>query len=285
MLTNIDKARILSEALPYIQRFSGKTVVIKYGGAAIQKEELRRAVVDDLVLLSLVGIRVVVVHGGGPEINAMLQSLGKEPRFVNGLRYTDGETMDVVQMVLCGKVNKALTQLVGEQGGKAVGLSGLDGRMMTAKKLSDGNDYGLVGEVDAVDPGLVMTALENGYIPVIATTACGEKPGEVYNINADTAAARLAAALGAQKLILLTDVRGLMRDPGDEGSLIPSVSLSEVPPLLKSGVVRGGMIPKVNCCVEAVRAGVERAHILDGRIPHAILIEMLSDEGVGTMIF
>ncbi|MDR1158487.1 MAG: acetylglutamate kinase [Oscillospiraceae bacterium] len=282
MLSNVDKARLLSEALPYIQKYNKKTVVIKYGGSAMLEDALRRAVISDIVLLSLVGIRVVVVHGGGPEIKEMLTKIGKEPRFINGLRHTDEETMEVVQMVLCGKVNKALTQLIGELGGRALGLSGLDGRLLTARRL-DG-DYGLVGELENIDPAPLITALDNGYIPVVSTVAGGAAPGAVYNINADTAAARLAARLAAEKLILLTDVRGLMRVPEDETTLIPMVTLSEVPPLLKSGVVRGGMIPKVSCCVEALRAGVRRTHILDGRIPHSILIEMLSDEGVGTMI-
>ncbi|MDR0671430.1 MAG: acetylglutamate kinase [Oscillospiraceae bacterium] len=282
MLSNVDKARLLSEALPYIQEYSKKTVVIKYGGSAMLEDALRCAVISDIVLLSLVGIRVVVVHGGGPEINEMLAKIGKEPRFINGLRHTDEETMEVVQMVLCGKVNKALTQLIGEMGGRALGLSGLDGRLLTARQL-DG-DHGLVGDLESIDPAPLITALDNGYIPVVSTVAGGTAPGAVYNVNADTAAARLAARLAAEKLILLTDVRGLMRVPGDEDTLIPMVTLSEVPPLLKSGVVRGGMIPKVACCVEALRAGVRRAHILDGRIPHSILIEMLSDEGIGTMI-
>ncbi len=284
MLSNIDKAHILSEALPYIQRFHKKTVVVKYGGGAMQSDELRRAVISDIVLLSLVGIRVAVVHGGGPEINEVLDKYGKKPVFIDGLRYTDKETMDVVQMVLCGRVGKQLAQLIGEQGGRALGLSGMDGRMMTARRLGGDKDFGLVGELTAVDPAPVIHALDNGYIPVVSTVACGEEPGAVYNINADTAAAKLASALGAEKLILLTDVRGLMRDPKDDATLLPVVNLSEVPRLVKSGVVSGGMIPKVDCCVEAVRQGVSRAHILDGRIPHAILIEMLSDEGVGTMI-
>ncbi|MDR0380471.1 MAG: acetylglutamate kinase [Oscillospiraceae bacterium] len=282
MLSNVDKARLLSEALPYIQKYNKKTVVIKYGGSAMLEDTLRRAVISDIVLLSLVGIRVVVVHGGGPEINEMLAKIGKEPRFIGGLRHTDEETMEVVQMVLCGKVNKALTQLIGELGGRALGLSGLDGRLLTARQLDE--DHGLVGELESIDPAPLITALDHGYIPVVSTVAGGAAPGSVYNINADTAAARLAARLAAEKLILLTDVRGLMRVPGDEDTLIPMVTLSEVPPLLKSGAVRGGMIPKVSCCVEALRAGVRRTHILDGRIPHSILIEMLSDEGVGTMI-
>jgi acetylglutamate kinase len=285
MQENIDKARVLSEALPYIQRFHGKTVVIKYGGNAMQSEELRRAVISDIVLLSLVGIKVIVVHGGGPEINEMLGKIGKKSEFVDGLRYTDAETMEIVQMVLCGRVGKQLVQLIGEQGGRALGFSGVDGRMFTAKKL-DGRDLGLVGEIISVAPEPVEQALNAGYIPVVSTVACGglDEPGAVYNINADTAAAKLAAAMNAEKLILLTDVKGLMRDPADESTLIPVVNLADVPRLLKDGVISGGMIPKVDCCVEAVRQGVARAHILDGRVPHSLLIELLSDEGVGTMI-
>ncbi|MDR3206876.1 MAG: acetylglutamate kinase [Oscillospiraceae bacterium] len=284
MLTNIDRAQILSEALPYIQKFHGKTMVVKYGGGAMQSDELRRAVISDIVLLSLAGIRVVVVHGGGPEINDLLTRLGKQPTFVDGLRYTDEETMDVVQMVLCGRVGKQLAQLIGEQGGRALSLSGLDGRMMIARKRSGGKDLGLVGDLVTVSAEPITHALAGGYIPVVSTVACGEEPGQVFNINADTAAAKLAVALGAEKLILLTDVRGLMRDPKDENTLFPRVTLPEVPRLVKEGVISGGMIPKVDCCVEAVRQGVRRAHIVDGRIPHSILIEMLSKKGIGTMI-
>ena len=280
-LSNIDRARTLSEALPYIQRYYGKTIVVKYGGNAMIDEELKRAVISDIILLSLVGIRVVVVHGGGPEINDMLRRVGKESRFVNGLRYTDEETMDIVQQVLCGKVNKDLVSLISAMGGKAVGLCGLDGAMFTASCL-DGGSYGLVGEIQKVDPTIVVNTLENGYIPVISTVAQGL--GTSLNINADTAAAKLAVALKAEKLILLTDVRGLLRDRNDESTLISTVSVSEVPALEQGGVISGGMIPKIGCCVEAVRSGVPRAHILDGRIPHSILIELLSDEGVGTMI-
>ena len=285
MLSYIDKANILSEALPYIRKFHGKTVVVKYGGNAMQTPALTKAVISDIVLLSLVGMQVVVVHGGGPEINEMLTKIGKESKFVNGLRYTDEETMDIVQMVLCGKVSKQLCQLIGDEGGKAISLSGLDGRMFTAHKLSDGADLGLVGELTHIDPTPIKLALSGGYIPVVSTVACGEEPGVTYNINADTAAASVAAALGAEKLILLTDIHGLMRDPKDESTLIPVVTLSEVPGLIKSGIISGGMIPKIDCCVEAVRQGVPRAHIIDGRIPHSILIETLSDKGIGTMIY
>ncbi len=278
-----DRAQVLIEALPYIQGYTGKTVVVKYGGNAMISEELRTAVISDIILLSLVGIRVVVVHGGGPEISAMLKKIGKESRFVDGLRYTDQETMDVVQQVLCGKVNKDLVATLNRTGGRAVGLCGMDGGLFQAKKLDE--KYGLVGQITQVDPRPVEDSVKAGYIPVVSTVAQGTDGATAYNINADTAAAKLAIALGAEKLILLTDVRGLLRDPKDEDTLIPQVHPSDVPGLVKDGVIQGGMIPKVDCCVEAVRSGVRRAHILDGRIPHSILIEMLSNAGVGTMIF
>jgi len=285
MSTTIEKAHTLSEALPYIRRYHGKTMVVKYGGGAMQSDELCRQVIADVVLLSLVGIRVVVVHGGGPEINELLTKIGKEPRFVGGLRYTDAETMEAVQMVLCGRISKQLAQLIGEHGGKALSLSGMDGRMLVAKKLDAQEDLGFVGELTAVDPQPINIALAGGYIPVISTVACGEEPGTMYNINADSAAAKLAIAIQAEKLILLTDVRGILRDPKDESTLIPEVSLSDVSSLTREGIISGGMIPKVECCAEVVRGGVPRAHILDGRVPHSILIELLSDQGIGTMIY
>ena len=279
-----EKAKVLVEALPYIQKYTGKTVVIKYGGNAMINEELKEAVIEDIVLLNLVGVRVVVVHGGGPEISEMLTKLGKETRFVGGLRYTDKETMEVAQMVLCGKVNKNLVSLLNKAGGKGIGLCGLDGGMLKAKKLeADGMDYGYVGEITSVDPGAVINALNDGYIPVIATVSQGEDSADSYNVNADVAASKLAIALEAQKLILLTDVRGILRDPNDEDSLISEVSVSEVPVLTKQNVISGGMIPKVECCVEAIRNGVKGVNIQDGRMKHSILMELLSDEGVGTM--
>ena len=276
------RAQVLAEALPYIQKYYGKTVVVKYGGNAMISDELRRAVISDLILLHLVGIRVVVVHGGGPEITEMLRKIGKESRFVDGLRYTDGETMDVVQQVLCGKVNKNLVATLNQTGGRAVGLCGMDAGLFQAKMLDE--KYGLVGEITAVDPRVVVDALENGYIPVVSTVAQGTDGPTAYNINADTAAAKLAVALKAEKLLLLTDVRGLLRDPADEDTLLPEVRLSQVPGLVKDGVIQGGMLPKVECCVEAVRSGVKNAVILDGRIPHSLLIELLSDAGIGTML-
>ena len=280
--SHVERAQVLAEALPYIQKYYGKTIVVKYGGNAMISEELRRAVISDIILLHLVGIRVVVVHGGGPEITDMLKRLGKPSKFVDGLRYTDQETMDVVQQVLCGKVNKDLVATLNRMGGRALGLCGMDAGLFQARKLDE--KYGLVGEVVQVDPAVVNDALAVGYIPVVSTVAQGVDGETAYNINADTAAAKLAVALHAEKLILLTDVRGLLRDPKDEDTLIPEVGLSQVPGLVKDGVIQGGMIPKVDCCVEAVRSGVKRTHILDGRIPHSILNELLSDEGIGTML-
>ena len=277
-----ERADILVQALPYIKHFSGKTVVVKYGGSSMIDEELKNAVMTDIILLSLVGIHVVLIHGGGPEINDMLKKIGKEPKFVNGLRYTDGETMEIVQMVLAGKVNKSLTQLIESQGGRALGLCGIDGGMLMAKKLSDG-DYGLVGELDKVDIRPITDALEKGYIPVISPIASGEH-GEVYNVNADTAAERIAAELSAEKLILMTDIKGLLRDKNDESTLIEEVDINDVVMLKRKGIISGGMIPKIDCCVEAVRRGVKATTIIDGRVKHSIIIEMLSREGVGTML-
>lgn len=278
----IERAKVLAEALPYIQKYSGKTVVVKYGGNAMISDELRQAVISDIILLRLVGVRVVVVHGGGPEINEMLEKIGKKSVFVDGLRYTDRETMDIVQQVLCGKVNKNLVSTMNRFGGRAIGLCGLDAGLFQARGMDE--KYGLVGEITSVNPIAVVDCLEDGYIPVISTVAQGVDADTAYNINADTAAAKLATALGAEKLILLTDVRGLLRDPKDEGTIIPVVHLSQVPGLVKDGVITGGMIPKVDCCVEAVRSGVKSTIILDGRIAHSILIELLSDEGIGTML-
>ena len=280
--THVERAQVLAEALPYIQTFYGKTIVVKYGGNAIISPELREAVIRDIILLHLVGIRVVVVHGGGPEISAMLKKIGKESEFVDGLRYTDAETMDVVQQVLCGKVNKDLVATLNRVGGRALGLCGMDAGLFQARKLEE--KYGLVGEITQVNPAVVQDALAQGYIPVVSTVAQGVDADTAYNINADTAAAKLAVALHAEKLLLLTDVRGLLRDPADESSLLPVVELSQVPGRIKDGVIQGGMIPKVDCCVEAVRSGVKNSVILDGRIPHSILIELLSDEGIGTML-
>ncbi len=280
-LTHADRSEVLVQALPYIQQYHGKTVVIKYGGNAMINEDLQDAVMTDIVLLRSVGINVVLVHGGGPEINEMLDKIGKESKFVDGLRYTDEETVDVVQMVLAGKVNKRLVHHLHLHGGHGIGICGLDDGMIKAKKVED-KDIGFVGDIVDVDTTLVDGILEQHYIPVISTVGGGEN-GEVFNINADIAAAKIAAALGAEKLLLMTDVRGLLRDKDDEDTLIHSVNVSEVPQLKSQGVISGGMIPKIDCCVEAVRRGVKRTHIIDGRIPHSILIEMLTDSGIGTM--
>lgn len=278
-------AEVLVEALPYIQEYAGKIIVVKYGGNAMINEDLKQAVIEDIVLLNLVGIKVVLVHGGGPEISEMLKKIEKESKFVKGLRYTDRETMDIVQMILCGKVNKNLVSLFEKAGGRAVGLGGMDGGLFKAIRLvdPDGTEYGYVGDVKEVNEKVVLDVLNEGFIPVVSSVAAGMDEETNYNINADTAAEKLAVALKAKKLILLTDVCGLMRDPKDDSTLIPRLKVSEVPALIKEGVISGGMIPKVGCCVEAVRQGVERANIQDGRVPHSILVELLSDDGVGTM--
>lgn len=282
-ISNSEKSQILIDALPYIQKYSDKIVVIKYGGNAMTNKELKDAVMTDIVLLSLVGIKVVLVHGGGPEINDMLKKLNIESRFINGLRYTDKDAIDVVKMVLAGKVNKELVQLLAQHGGSAVGLCGIDGKMLVAEKklTDDGQDLGFVGEITDVNTKPILDALANGNVPVIATVATDDE-GNTYNINADTAAARIAAELGAENLILMTDIAGLLRDKNDVNTLIPKVNVSEVPYLKMQGIVSGGMIPKIDCCVEAVRRGVEGAVIIDGRVPHSILIEILSNEGIGT---
>ena len=281
-ISNSERAAVLVQALPYIKKYAGATVVVKYGGNAMINDELKDAVMSDIVLMQLVGINVVLVHGGGPEISAMLKKIGKESKFVGGMRYTDQETMDIVQQVLAGKVNKDLVQLLEAQGGKAVGLCGMDGSMLKADKLED--DLGFVGEIREVNSEIIENAAKNGYIPVVSTVASGYH-GEAYNINADVAAARIAAELGAMKLILMTDVRGLLRDKEDESTIIPVVNVSDVSRLKKEGIISGGMIPKIDCCVDAVRRGVGRAHIIDGRIPHSILVELFTDEGIGTMFY
>ncbi|WP_283610831.1 acetylglutamate kinase [Faecalispora anaeroviscerum] len=283
-ISNSDRAQVLVRALPYIQTHKGKTVVVKYGGNAMINEDLKAAVMSDIVLMQLVGIHVVLVHGGGPEISSMLKKIGKESRFVNGMRYTDEETVDIVQMVLAGKVNKDLVQLLERNNGRAVGLCGLDGGMIQVQKLQAEEDLGLVGDITNVNTSVITDVTQAGYVPVIATIGADEN-GTVYNINADVAASRIAAALGAEKLILMTDIRGLLRDKNDEDTLIPQVNVSDVPRLKKDGIISGGMIPKIDCCVEAVRRGVPKAHIIDGRTPHSILIELFSDEGIGTMFY
>ncbi|WP_202966396.1 acetylglutamate kinase, partial [Treponema endosymbiont of Eucomonympha sp.] len=276
-------ALALVQALPYFREYAGKTVVVKYGGNAMLSEELKTAVMEDVVLLNTVGIRVVLVHGGGPEINATLEKIGKESTFVNGLRYTDAETMEVVQMVLSGKLNKDIVGILLQQGGRAVGLSGVDGGLLRAKKRDkDGVDLGLVGEVTGVNAGIVETLLDRGFIPVISTVALGED-GDTnrYNINADTAAAQIASALRAEKFVQLTNVPGVLRDVRDPDTLIKQIAREAVPSMIATGVISSGMIPKVECCLEALKGGVPRAHIIDGRMKHSLLVEMFSDRGIG----
>ena len=281
-LTNANKAEVLVQALPYIQKYFGKVVVIKYGGNAMIDETLKKAVMEDIVLLSLIGVKVVLVHGGGPEITDTLNRLGVESKFIGGLRYSDEEVVRVVQMVLAGKTNKDLVGLLGRSGGKAIGICGLDGQLIKAKKLDGDVDLGFVGEITGINACVIQNQLDMGYIPVIATVGCDDE-GHVYNINADTAAARIAAEMKAENLILMTDIRGLLRDKNDESTLIPSVNISDVPSLVRQGIISGGMIPKIESCVESIRRGVTRSIIIDGRIPHSILIEMLTNEGIGTM--
>ena len=280
-ISNSVRSKVLIDALPYIQDYNNKIVVIKYGGNAMTNDELKDAVMSDIVLLSLVGIKVVLVHGGGPEINDMLDRVGIESKFIGGLRYTDEQTMDIVKMVLTGKVNKDLVSLLQQHKGKALGLCGLDGGMITAEKIGGDVDLGYVGEITEINTKPIIDALENGYVPVIATVATGED-GKSYNINADTAAARIASCLKAENLILMTDIIGLLEDKNDESTLIPTVNVSEVAYLKNQGIISGGMIPKIDCCVEAVRRGVKKTSIIDGRLPHSILIELLSSEGIGT---
>ena len=275
------RANVMIEALPYLQKYNNKVVVIKYGGNAMTNDDLKQAVMRDIVMLTTVGIKVVLVHGGGPEINDMLNKVGKKSQFINGLRYTDDETIDIVQMVLAGKVNKNLVSMLESHGGNAIGLCGIDGSLIEAEQLNP--DMGYVGEITAIHPEIIQNALDCAYIPVISTVGRG-KDGTVYNINADTAAARIAAEMKAPSLILLTDIKGLLEDKDDESTLIREVGVSEVPYLKKQGIISGGMIPKIDCCVEAVRRGVNQANIIDGRIPHSILIELLTDLGAGTMI-
>ena len=280
-IQNNIQAKVLMDALPHIQHYSDKIVVVKYGGNAMTNEELKHDVMSDIVLLTLVGIKVVLVHGGGPEINDMLNRVGIESKFIGGLRYTDAETVEIVKMVLSGKVNKELVALLAQNKGNALGLCGIDGQMLMAEKMEGEVDLGYVGDIVKVNKKPILDALDGGYIPVIATVACDEK-GSTYNVNADTAAARIAAELGAENLVLMTDIAGLLRDKDNTETLIPSVNVSEVSFLKRQGIISGGMIPKIDCCVEAVRRGVKKTCIIDGRVPHSILIELLSNEGIGT---
>ena len=279
--SNAERAEVLTAALPYIKQYSGKTVVIKYGGNAMINEQLKQQVMEDIALLWLIGVKVVLVHGGGPEISEMMTKLGKEAVFVNGLRVTDKETVDIVQMVLAGKVNKSLVNLIQTKGGHAVGLSGIDGGIIEAKTKNEALGY--VGEITKIRTQPITDLLEKNYIPVISTVA-SDRHGNVYNINGDTAAAYIAGALGATRLIMMTDIAGILLDKDDPATLLPQVSISEAKSLYESGVISGGMIPKVDCCIEALERGVSNVVIMDGRIPHSILMELLTDEGAGTMV-
>ena len=279
-IDNKQRAEILIEALPHIRKYSGKILLVKYGGSAMRDEALKRAVMGDLVLLSLIGVKVVLVHGGGPEITEMLDKLGKKTKFVDGLRVTDAETADVVQMVLAGKVNKSLVNLIQSLGGSAIGLSGADGGLISAKQMDE--KLGFVGEIESLNVKPVLDMLEMGYIPVISTVGC-DAEGNVYNINADTAAAKIAGMLKAESFINMTDTAGLLEDEKDESTLIGKIFVSEAQRMINQGLLSGGMIPKVSCCIEAIRRGVKKVFIIDGRVPHSILIETLTDEGMGTM--
>ena len=281
MISNEIRSQVLIDALPYIQKYNDKIVVIKYGGNAMTNEELKDAVMSDIVLLNLVGIKTVLVHGGGPEINEMLKRVGIESKFINGLRYTDEATVDIVKMVLAGKVNKELVSHLTQHGGKALGMCGIDGQMILCHKIESEVDLGFVGEIDSINTAPILDALSNGYVPVISTVACDEK-GQTYNINADTAASRIAAELKAENLILMTDIVGLLKDKDDSDTLIPTVQVSEVPFMKRQGIISGGMIPKIDCCVEAVRRGVKKTCIIDGRVPHSILVELRTRQGIGT---
>ena len=279
--TNAERAEVLTQALPYIQKYTGKIVVVKYGGNAMINEQLKQQVMEDIVLLWLIGVKVVLVHGGGPEISDMMKQLGKEAVFVDGLRVTDKETVDIVQMVLAGKINKTLVNLLETKGGRAMGISGMDGRLIEAEIKDE--RLGYVGNVTNINIQPVTDLLEKGYIPVISTLGC-DKDGNTYNINGDTAAAYVAGALNAERLIMLTDIAGILKDKDDPSTLIPSITITEAAKLRKEGIISGGMIPKVDCCVEAIHKGVRKVIIMDGRVPHSILMELLTDYGAGTMV-
>ena len=279
-VTNSVRAHVLVQALPYLQRYYGKTIVVKYGGNAMTSEDLKEQVMEDIVLLSMVGIRVVLVHGGGPELSGLMQRLGKKPEFIDGLRVTDKETIDMAQMVLAGKINKSLVNLLQMKGGQAIGLSGMDGRLIEAK-IRDPK-YGYVGDVTKINGDVVTTLLDSGYIPVISTLGC-DTEGNTYNINGDTGAGKIASAIGAERLIMMTDIEGIMRNREDPDSLISSLTIEEAEQLTQEGVISGGMIPKVRCCTDALNEGVKAAVIIDGRVPHAVLMEILTDEGAGTL--
>ena len=278
--SNAQRAEVLTQALPYIQQYNGKIVVVKYGGNAMINEQLKEQVMEDIVLLHLVGVKVVLVHGGGPEISELMTRLGKETEFVDGLRVTDKEAVEIVQMVLAGKVNKSLVNLLEMKGGKAMGISGMDGRLIEAKMRNA--SLGYVGSITNVNIEPVTDLLEKGYIPVVSTLGC-DRDGNTYNINADTAAAFIAGALGAERLIMMTDIAGILRDRDNADTLIPLITVDEAVELFRQGVISGGMIPKVDCCIDAINRGVKKVIIMDGRVPHSILMEILTDEGAGTM--
>ena len=280
-ITNHERAEVLVQALPNIKKYNGKIVVVKYGGNAMINEELKQQVMQDIVLLWLIGVKVVLVHGGGPAINDVMKRVGKKPEFVDGLRVTDQETIDIVQMVLSGKVNKTLVNLIESKGGKAMGISGMDGRLIEAEQKDP--RLGFVGNVTNIRPEPIMDLLEKGYIPVVSTIGC-DKDGNAYNINGDTAAAYIAGAINAERLIMMTDIAGILKDTNDPDSLIPQITVSEAQRLYRDGIISGGMIPKVGCCIEAIYKGVHKVIIMDGRVPHSILMELMTDEGAGTMV-
>ncbi|MBS5737247.1 MAG: acetylglutamate kinase [Clostridiales bacterium] len=279
--SNAERAEVLTQALPYIKKYNGKIVVVKYGGNAMINDQLKEQVMEDIVLLWLIGVKVVLVHGGGPEISETMEKLGKKSEFIDGLRVTDKETVDIVQMVLAGKINKSLVNFIEAKGGRAIGLSGMDGRLIEAETKND--KLGYVGSVTKINPAPITDLLEKGYIPVISTLGCDRK-GNTYNINGDTAAACIAGALSAKRLIMMTDIAGVLREKDDPSTLIPEISVKEAEKLRKEGTISGGMIPKIECCIEAINKGVDKVIIMDGRVPHSILTEMLTDEGAGTMV-
>ena len=280
-ISNTERAEVIAQALPYIKRYVGKTVVIKYGGSAMINDDLKHQVMKDIVLAWLIGIKIVLIHGGGSEISELMEKVGKEPQFIDGLRVTDKETVELAQMTLSGKVNKSLVNLIEVTGGKSIGISGVDGRLIEAKPKN--KKLGFVGTITGVNTAIINDLLNSSYIPVISTIGCYQS-GAIYNINADTAAAHIAGALGAERLIMMTDIAGILQDKGDPSSLIPEITAAEAGILKKKGVIDGGMIPKVDCCIEAIRRGVKNVVIMDGRVPHAILMELLTDEGAGTMV-
>lgn len=281
IFSNAERAEVLTQALPYIKKYNGKIVVVKYGGNAMVNEQLKMQVMEDIVLLSLIGVKIVLIHGGGPEISDIMEKLGKQPVFIDGLRVTDKETVDIVQMVLTGKVNKTLVNLLETKGGTAMGISGMDGRLIEAVMKDE--RLGYVGKIVNINIAPITDLLEKGYIPVVSTVGC-DKDGNAYNINGDTAAAHIAGALGAERLIMMTDIAGILKDKDDPTTLIPEMTVAEAAKLQDEGVISGGMIPKVECCVEAIHKGVNKVIIMDGRVPHSILMEILTDEGAGTMV-